>query len=229
MKRRRKVPRKWIVILILITVVICYIIFDSAIRPAVFSLAEVKVKAVAIRAINDVTSEVFGSGYSYSDLVTIEKDETGNITSLSANPANINNLSSEITVMILDKISNAGVQGISIPLGTLIGGQLFSGSGPPIQIKFEPAGSVNTEFLTGFESAGINQTRHKIFVEISVSIRIIVGNVVQSIDTSSEVLIADTIVVGKIPDKYMQFGNSSDLQGLAPMLLLDQYTDEGAQ
>jgi sporulation protein YunB len=228
MQLRRKVSIKWVLALIFL-IIICYILFDNAIRPAIFSLAEAKLRGIANHAIINTVQEVLGNNINYSELINIEKNKAGKITTISANTAKINNLSSNTIITLQDKISNIGQQGISIPIGTLIGGQLFTGRGPSIQIKIEPASSVNTHFLTGFEDAGINQTRHKIFLVIDLSMRIIVGNVVKPVEISSQILIADTIIVGEIPQNYLQFYNIRELQNLVPMLLMDDYTKQNAK
>jgi sporulation protein YunB len=229
MKFKKKASKRLIAIPIalLVTVIAAYIIFDSAIRPAVFSLAEIKLKAIAGQSVNDAVKETLGAGLDYSDLIDIEKDDTGRIRSLSARAVNINDLSAEISLAIQGKMENIGEQGIDIPIGTVIGGPFFTGRGPSINVKAEPVGVVNTEFLTAFESAGINQTRHLIYIAVHVNMRIAIANTVEQVNYSSSLLIADTVIVGEIPQEYMRLGNPGEIQSLAPMLLMDMFSEDG--
>ncbi len=225
MKTKGKLKKVLIITgLVLALIIVLYIVLDSAVRPAVLSLAETKLAAMANLLMNDAVGETFGSGIGYSDLVDIEKDETGKIRSISANAVNINSLVSKVTTVIQLGIAEIGRQGIDIPIGTAIGGTLFTGRGPSINVRVEPVGSANAVFLTGFEEAGINQTRHLIYLEVKISMKMVIANTVEQVDYSSTLLISDTVIVGEIPDSYIQFGNAGGAQSLAPMLLMDKYS-----
>lgn len=229
MQAKRKATKKWILVILVLLIVAVYIIFDSAIRPAVLSLAETKLKSLASKAVSEAVNETFGSGISYSDLINIEKDESGKIKLLSANAGNINNLASKASSAVQDKIAEIGEQGIDIPLGTIIGGPLLSGRGPSINVRIDPTGYVNTQFLTAFEHAGINQTRHIIYLLIHVDMKIIIANTVKEVRYESQQMIADNIIVGDIPEQYMQLDNMGGMQNLAPMLMMDQLTNDNTQ
>lgn len=218
MKHKIKLPKKWIIVLILLVLLAVYMLVDSMIRPAIVSLAESKLKAIAVTAMNDaVRKTVGGSGVNYSDLMDIEKDGDGNISIINANTVLLNELAAETATAAQNNILNAGQQGISIPLGTVFGGPLLTGRGPAIIVKFEPAGSVTTNIKDELDAAGINQTSHRIYFILNASIRIIVGNISQTVDVSSNVLISETIIVGKVPQTYLQFsGSSSGLLNLLP-------------
>jgi sporulation protein YunB len=218
MKHKIKLPKKWIIILILLVLLACYMVIDSMVRPAIVSLAESKLKAIAVTAMNDaVRKSIGGSGVNYSDLMDIEKDGDGNISIINANTVLLNELATETATAAQNNILNAGQQGINIPLGTVFGGPLLTGRGPAIIVKFEPAGSVTTDIKDELDAAGINQTSHRIYFILNASIRIIVGNISQTVEVSSQVLISETIIVGKVPQTYLQFsGSSSGLLNLLP-------------
>lgn len=208
MRLRVKVSRKWIAVIILALLIAVYLIIDSAIRPAVLSLSESSLRAIAVKAMNDAVSETVGkSGITYEDLTYIEKDASGRISLIAVNTTLVNELGTKTALAAQDKIMSAGEQGISLPIGTILGGQMLTGRGPSVVIKFEPIGSVTTEFKTQFEDAGINQTRHKIFLILTSSVRIMIGNVPQTIEISTQVLISDTIIVGDVPQSYFESTN----------------------
>lgn len=216
MRLKIRISGKWIAVIILALLVVGYLILDNAIRPAILSLSESKLRAVAVKAMNDAVRETIGeSGVLYSDLTHIEKDDTGKISLISVNTTLVNELGVKTALAAQDKIMSVGEQGVSIPIGTILGGQILTGRGPSIVIKFEPLGSVTTEFKTQFEEAGINQTRHKIFLVLTSSVRIMIGSVSQTVEISTQVLISDTIIIGDVPQSYFE-NNNGGLLNLLP-------------
>ncbi len=214
--RRVRISKKWIAILLLVAIVIGYVLIDNAVKPTIMSISEAKLRAIAVNAMNAAVQETIGNGMNYTDLINIEKDDTGKIMLVRANAALMNKLAADTAITAQDKISSIGEQGISIPIGTIIGGQLLSGRGPSVKIKFEPVGSVTTDFMTEFEDAGINQTRHKIFLVLNATVKIVVGNASQQVEISSQVLISETIIVGSVPESYLQFDSKDEMLNLLP-------------
>ena len=214
-RRKIKISRLLFVFVVIVLLVIGYTLIDGAIRPTILSISEAKLRAIAVQAMNDAVRETVGSDVSYSDLINIQKDSEGKITLVSANAVKMNELAASTAIAAQDKILNLGEQGIGIPLGTILGGQLMTGRGPQIVVKFEPMGSVTTDFMTEFEDAGINQTRHKVYLVFKATVRILIGNAAQTVEISTQVLIADTIIIGDVPDNYFQ-GTSDQLLNLLP-------------
>jgi sporulation protein YunB len=151
MRLRVKFSKKWIIVLILIVLVAGYLILDSVIRPTILSQSEARLRAIGVKAMNDAVRETIGaSNVTYSDLIHIEKDDTGKISLITANTVLMNNLAAQTAMAAQDKILNAGEQGVNIPIGTILGGPLLTGRGPAIVIKFEPVGSVMTDIKAEF-------------------------------------------------------------------------------
>jgi sporulation protein YunB len=141
MRLRVKFSKKWIIVFILIVLVAGYLILDSMIRPTILSLSEARLRAIGVKSLNDAVRETFGSSnVTYSDLIHIEKDSAGKPSLITSNTVLMNNLAAQTAMAAQDKILNAGQQGVSIPIGTVIGGPLLTGRGPAIVIKFEPVG-----------------------------------------------------------------------------------------
>jgi len=214
--RRIRMSKKWIALLLLVIIVIAYVLIDNAVKPTILSISEAKLRAIAVNAMNAAVMETIGNGMNYTDLINIEKDDSGKIMLVRANAALMNRLAADTAITAQEKISSIGEQGISVPIGTIIGGQLLSGRGPSIKVKFEPVGSVTTDFMTEFEDAGINQTRHKIFLVLNATVKIVVGNASQQVEISSQVLISETIIVGNVPDSYLQFDSEDEMLNLLP-------------
>ena len=214
--RRIRISKKWIAILLLVAVVVGYALIDNAVKPTILSISEAKLRAIAVNAMNSAVQETIGNDINYTDLINLEKDNSGQIVLVSANASMMNRLAADTAMAAQNKISGIGEQGISIPIGTIIGGQLLSGRGPSVRVKFEPVGSVTTDFMTEFEDAGINQTRHKIFLVLNAAVKIVVGNASQKVDISSQVLISETIIIGDVPQSYLRFDSKDEMLNLLP-------------
>jgi len=154
-------------------------------------------------AINDKINEKMSEGqYDYNYFVTLQKDNSGNITAISANMARINTLSSEILQEVI-AATNSGMMDIDIPLGNLLGSNLLLGRGPNVPVKIIMLTSSYSDFRNELEAAGINQVKHQIILEVRVQIDVMLPWEVQSTEVVSEVLIAETVLVGKVPDTYL--------------------------
>lgn len=221
MKKRRRHLKIWILIFVVALAAVGYIMVDNSIRPTILSLSEARLRAIAVKAMNEAVRETIGNDISYSDLINIQKDDQGKITLVSANTVLMNNLAASTAIAAQDKILNIGEQGISIPLGTVLGGQMLTGRGPAVEVRVEPVGSVTTDFKTEFEAAGINQTRQKIFIVLNATVRILVGNTAQTVEISTQVLISETIIIGDVPQSYVDVANTDDMLNLLPDSMVD--------
>ncbi len=221
MKKRRRHLKIWILIFVVALAAVGYIMVDNSIRPTILSLSEARLRAIAVKAMNEAVRETIGNDISYSDLINIQKDDQGKITLVSANTVLMNNLAASTAIAAQDKILNIGEQGISIPLGTVLGGQMLTGRGPDVEVRVEPVGSVTTDFKSEFEAAGINQTRQKIFIVLNATVRILVGNTAQTVEISTQVLISETIIIGDVPQSYVDVANTDDMLNLLPDSMVD--------
>ena len=160
-------------------------------------------------SINNAIADIMRDGdYSADYFVTFEKSEIGEITAISSNMARINALSAKI----LDRIVGATdthMLTVNIPVGNLTGVSLLMGRGPKVPVKIITMTSSRVEFNNSIVTAGINQTKHQINLEVIVDIDILVPWGTESTQVITEVLIADTIVVGQVPDTYLSMGSES--------------------
>lgn len=157
--------------------------------------------------INDKINEKMSEGqYSYDYFVTLQKDLEGNVTAISANMARINTLSSEILKEVISA-TNSGELDLKIPLGNLVGSNLFLGRGPDVPVQIIMLTSSFADFRNELAAAGINQTKHQIILEVKVQIDVLLPWEVQSTEVLSEILIAETIIVGKVPSTYLNMAD----------------------
>lgn len=175
----------------------------SNMTPALVSMAEARARQLAVEVMNEAIAEVMGSSTTYSDLMNVSFDQNGRIAMLEANAIAMNDIASRAALAAQSKLDKVAGQGVSIPLGSALGVGLFSGSGPLIRVSVIPVGSVTTRFVTSFESAGINQTRHEISLEASVLMRIVIPAGANSVSVNTYVPIAESIIVGDVPESYV--------------------------
>ena len=154
-------------------------------------------------SVNDAIISTMGEGrYGYDYFVSIEKDSEGNITALSANMSRINSVSSEILRRVIETTSDSELK-IGIPIGNLFGSTLTLGRGPEIPMKINVLTSSFADFRNELVSVGINQSKHQIILELMVEIDVLLPWKIETTRVLCEVLIAETIIVGKVPDTYM--------------------------
>jgi sporulation protein YunB len=176
---------------------------DYRLRPVVESIAAHQAKVAAVRGINTAMAAVMAEeGVSYGDIVAVNKDETGKITSIEANMMLVNHLKLAATDRILEEIQKEDNQLVRIPLGNLTGLQFFSDRGPDVEIRVIPLGYVQTSIHNQFTSAGINQTLHRIMLETGIQVLIqLPGRTIRA-ETTTAYCIAETVIVGEVPEAY---------------------------
>jgi sporulation protein YunB len=152
----------------------------------------------------------------YDDLVNIISDEFGNISMIQANSLEINNLSKDLAQTCEVRIEEYGGHGVMIPLGTFTGVPLLVGRGPRVKVKMTPIGSVVCKFISHFESAGINQTIHKIYVNIKATVGVVMPLSSRSFTAEQQVLISESVIVGQVPEVYLYSDTLDTLLNFVP-------------
>ncbi|MFA9380302.1 MAG: sporulation protein YunB [Acetanaerobacterium sp.] len=200
-------------LLSLIIVLAVLILFDMKMRPVVNTFSEYQAKVLATAIINEaVCEELENDRITYNDLVAVSTDDSGAITAVQTNAVTINILKSRLTSSILEGLSNNDDSEIKINLGTLFGGQFFVGRGPAISFRIAPASEVSAQLVHAFEGAGINQTRHRILLQIDVAVTAMIAGHSSRVQVPCNFLIIDTIIVGKVPDSFTEVtGDDSSL------------------
>lgn len=207
-KRKRKAGYLLIVFTIFFTVT--FFAIESRIRPVLAAMAESRAKNIASEAVNDAIQKVLcEKNLKYENLVELTKNEAGTITSVTIDSVKINQLCAEIRGIITDTLNNLGEKTISISLGSLTGVDILSGRGPKLDIKITLSGSATTKIDNDFQTAGINQTRHQMILDVQTKIYVIMqsGNI--SSEISNSIVVAETVIVGEVPEIYSD--GSSDL------------------
>ena len=206
-RKKVKLSKKYVNIITIIVVALLTVLFlINTITPVFNNLCQSEAKATATKIVNDTIDDVM-ENYTYTDLVVINKDNDGKINSIHADTATLNKIVSNIATNIQKNIDSQENRDIYIRLGTFTGITLLSGRGPKVPIRISSIGNIDTNIKSEFESAGINQTIHRITLETKCEIQILTpfNTIVSSVE--DKVILAENIVIGEIPESYFDIGN----------------------
>ncbi len=176
-------------------------------RSVVQELAEIQVKNATSDLTNDAIAKQIASGnIAYDRLVYFEKDLNGRITALKTNISEVNRLKTDILNIINDEILAIDSSDIGIPLGSIFLTELFSGRGPVIPVHILAIRNADANFVSHFSQAGINQTLHQVTMDVGIDVAVLVLGRTISFSMTSEVIVAETVIVGEVPDTLLQTG-----------------------
>lgn len=188
-------------VIAIILILISSIYLLNSITPAIKIACQSRAKAIGVQITEETVNE-FIKNVEYETLMHMTYNEQGKIIAINANIIELNKLSSEISYKIQEKLNNLDKVPVEIPITSMLGINVFSGYGPDISIKLVPMGNIETNFDTSFVSQGINQTKHTIYMNITSNITVVAPFIGSSVECNSTVTIAETIIVGDIPDTY---------------------------
>ena len=192
---------------LLLIAVLCVVLFRICYEASIRDLAETKVKNSTSDLINDaIDHQIEDGSIQYDRIVYFEKDLDGQITALKTNMIEVNRLKTAILNLINDEILALDSEELGIPIGSLILPEVFAGRGPDIPINIISIRNSEGAFSSHFIEAGINQTLQKIVMDISVDVSVLVLGKTASFTINSQVVVAETVIVGKVPDTYLQTG-----------------------
>lgn len=187
---------------ILAVIVILFVALDREVRPVILTMAGYQARVSGILAINNAVLEEMELQDPNLELVEIHRDGEGNVTAIETDTMELNRLKAELTSAVGQRLAEIQRTRISIPLGTLLGWQLLAGRGPDVHFKVVPASFVQSDIRSTLTDAGINQTRHQIFITFTVEMTAIIPGYTTSVTVQTELCIADTMIVGQVPQFY---------------------------
>src|SRR5690554_1702018 len=213
-RRRFKIPIPtismgkfaFIIMLFLLLVIVGFYYADVRLRPTLKAMAEARARVVATQSINQAIREEVVANIHYEDLIFVKVDNRGRVVLMQPNTGEINRLASDATITVQELLKKISREKITIPLGQLSGIQLLAGWGPDIPIRIVPVGTVESRVFDLFEEAGINQTRHKIYLEVKSKVRVIVPLISSNVEVKVEVPLTEAVIMGEVPQVY--FGGS---------------------
>ena len=194
-------------LLILLVLLVVLALLRSRLYPVIRSLAETRVKNTASDLINDAIAEQIAAGnIRYDRIVYFEKDLNGRITALKTNIGEINRLKTDVLNIINDEILSTDESSLGVALGSLFLPEFMSGKGPKLPVKILVIRNSEADFYSDFSEAGINQTLHKLNMEVFLDVTVLVLGSTTEFTISSHMVVAETVIVGDVPETYLQTG-----------------------
>lgn len=204
--KKRKIPSLTIMFTILFIIsVTTFWMMEVHLKPTLLAIAEAKATLIATQSINSVISESVNLSIDPKKLVNITLDSRGRVVLIQPNTMEFNKIAADTTIKVQNILRDIGEEKINIPMGQILGSQLLASVGPNVTITVIPVGTVQVKVIDKFEQAGINQTRHMVYLIATTEIRIVVPLVSKSVSVNTQVPIAEYVVVGEVPSTYMQF------------------------
>lgn len=199
-------------IILLVAVVVVYIRF--VVTPVVKTVAEEKVRALTVSTVNAAVTSVLEAEPSFVDMVEYGHDANGDLNSIKINATRINAVMQRSVQKTQNGLSDMISSGVNIPVGSVSGITFLSGKGPNLNVAVIPVGAVDARLRSEFSEIGINQTIHKIYLSLDSTIKIIIPGAGNTIKSSSEVLLVESVIIGKVPDTYLNATTMEDMMDL---------------
>jgi len=212
-KHRRKINAKARLTIILIIVTITVIMTNAFIRDIMGSSARIQAQNMFTESLSESMDELMANEHSFN-LTNVKTNETGEIVSIQTDTAGINRLKAQVSELMVQKLGEMERHPVTVTIGSLTGIELLAGLGPQIELRFELRGGIKTDIVSEFTETGINQSLHRINCVVSADYYIILPGHRFEANLSSTVPLAESVIVGKVPDAYTYVvGDQSDTIG----------------
>lgn len=205
--RKKRTVRKWLLALTAAAVVLCIgavLSLKIIIEPNIEEVSRMRAEVLVSRTVNRALSEQFQEEENPEDLFVVTKDENGKIELVQANSIEINILMTRLTANLQEAFKNPEKEPMEVPIGALLGSEVLSQTGPYTELEITPLSVLSTDFKTEFESQGINQTKYKIYIILECRVKVLAPFSSRTFNTSSTILLAETVILGEVPDSFVQ-------------------------
>ena len=208
-KRKRRRLARW-VLFALLAAALAFVLLERNLEKVILDMAHARAEAMAAEYLNEAVRDVIGGQVTYEDMINVRTDAQGRVTMLQANAVRMNELATLTALTAQSHLESAEAQSVAIPLGAALGVPFLSALGPRVRVRIVPVSAVSAAFSTEFESAGINQTRHKIYLSLRTTVRLVIPGGARQVDLAGQMLIAESIIVGEVPQSYVNVPEISD-------------------
>jgi len=171
--------------------------------------SEYKTKSIINNVVSNAVNDNFPDSINYEDIIIVNRDANNRVSSIQTDIVRLNRIFANLSLDIQENLSELKNQRISIPLGVVFGNSVLSAEGPNISVKVIPSGSVETDFKSEFTGAGINQTRHRIYLEVKTKVGIVIPFTKKDTEIITCIPVAETVIIGDVP--YYYRGSNEDL------------------
>ena len=193
------------------------LLVERNLTKVVLSLAQAQARALAVQILNEAAAELLSSGeVTYDSLMHVTADGAGQVRLIQANTPEMNRLAAQVSLLAQGRLQEKRDQVVRVPLGSAVGLTLFAGAGPKVEVRVLPVGSVHAEFHTDFQTAGINQTRHRVSLMLTARVQLVVPTGAKTVEATTQVAMAESIIVGEVPETFTDVGEDMDMLDLVP-------------
>lgn len=199
----KRVILTFVIISLFLIITVGFMYIDKSLTPTIKVLAETKAEEIASRSINKAVGDIIKDKINYSDLVLTKSDANGKISMVQSNTILMNQIASDVAIQIQNELKKTKTTTSYIPIGTALGSPILAKYGPQVKVSIEPIGTVNVNFSTKFEDAGINQTRHRIYLEVKAQVNVVIPLSTEPKEVKAQVPICETIIIGEVPESYV--------------------------
>lgn len=203
-------------ILIALLLVALFIYMENHLTAVTLSLAQAKARTLAVTVLNETVEEVVQQGLSYDSLVRVTRDDQGQVRLLQADTAAMNHLAARVSALAQEKLDSTENSVVQVPLGSAMGLTLLAGAGPKLRVQVMPVGAIAARFDTEFQAAGINQTRHRILLTMTATVKLVIPTGAKTVEASTQVAVAESIIVGEVPQSFVDVEDKDDMLNLIP-------------
>lgn len=208
-KKRYKIPPFMMALAILIGLAFYLLWFmELHLKPTLLAIAEARATLIATQSINHVINEKVNKDIDPQSLMNVKLDNQGRVALIQPNTIEFNKLAADMTIKVQDALEKLAEEKISIPIGQVLGSQFLASKGPQVTVTIIPVGTVQVKVIDKFEQAGINQTKHMVYLIVTTKVKIVVPLVSKSVSVDTQVPVAEYVVVGEVPETYVQFPSS---------------------
>lgn len=192
-----------------------YIQLDKEVMPTVMAMAKMKATSIATEAINESISQTLASSQTtVDDLLSYDYNDSGELISWNVNSILINTLCADIVSKSMEELQNIGTVSFKVPLGNLTGSRIFANMGPDISIQVLPVGTMKIDYDNRIQSTGINQVNHTVWLDIEVTIQVVVPLFSEQVVVQRRFMLIDKVISGKVPPSYVNIPEQDILEVL---------------
>lgn len=216
MKISRKKKAFIVIVLIFSLIGVGFTCFNLQVGRLIRDTAQAVIESNVSRMSNESVLNIIGGSSKYMNLVELKTDESGQITYLGADSVKMNALARDAAMELQEELEEYSSQKVALKLGAVLGIDMFAGSGPSIYITVHPIGSITTEYISEFANAGINQTRHRVYLSVSTQLRVIMPTGSMAVTVRTQIAVSECIIVGRVPDSYVNVADMDQMLNLIP-------------
>ena len=201
-------PKLVRVLVVLGILILLFVLVERNLKDTILTVANAKAVQMATEVINQAIAEKLVGSVDYRELIYTVQDSKGRIVLMQANTVKINKIASDTTLAVQKKLQELGNEKFNIPFGQALGSKLLASYGPLIRVVIVPIGTVRISVADDFEEAGINQTKHRLLLDVRTKVKVVVPLASSEAVVETQVPITETVIVGEVPQTYIKFSST---------------------